>query len=567
MLKMAKYVLLGLVPIFVICSGISYFVDPYGVRGGATLNLKYPALSKIVRIESNVPETVVIGSDSVFHGIAFSEDESDVFNLGLPDVGIYQIFQYLKFAHEEVGIESAIISLELSMFNAHFMGKEDEYNNYATSNSLFSSVERSWKTLISPTAFVDSIRAIGSEDQDYFSDMGVLNEEISSSFGPANYGKKFKTEEEYYFSSGYFPAGPKRFDFRSIEKDIESFDYVRDIVAYAQKNDIRLAFYIPPYHDRHIELIYRAGLLKQYQNWKRGLVKTLYSEEHGNRGEVADIYDFTGMSDASSEEVPIDGDSRSQMLSYWTGTRYKQSIGKELMDVFKNKEELKKYILSPDNIEGVLASQRKKALVFRSSHARAIKDLQLLSVETSYKRPVKEYSVQLIEAAIDVIGDGRSDKNSVSEQVGYDTVDDFVEELYHYYGVSYSEYLDVVSENYSKRVSLDKLAQAKLLLTNTYLTPKRIAEISGFDNANHFNKVFKFYNSKTPLQYRLLNGGITLRDLSRTEIAKNLLETTELEVVDVVDAAGFGSLSIMKRLFKEETGLLPGEYRKRYVDI
>lgn len=60
--------------------------------------------------------------------------------------------------------------------------------------------------------------------------------------------------------------------------------------------------------------------------------------------------------------------------------------------------------------------------------------------------------------------------------------------------------------------------------------------------------------------------GITLSEFiqnSRFDKALKLLETTDMSVDEAVIASGFGSKSSFYKMFKEKTGVTPGEYRKQ----
>lgn len=70
------------------------------------------------------------------------------------------------------------------------------------------------------------------------------------------------------------------------------------------------------------------------------------------------------------------------------------------------------------------------------------------------------------------------------------------------------------------------------------------------------NRRFKQATENTPLGY--------LQSL-RIDIAKRLLETTNLHVSVISQRVGYGDLSTFRRLFKRETGLSPREYQQRFA--
>lgn len=66
---------------------------------------------------------------------------------------------------------------------------------------------------------------------------------------------------------------------------------------------------------------------------------------------------------------------------------------------------------------------------------------------------------------------------------------------------------------------------------------------------------FKHHLGMTPLQCVIVE---------RVSLAKQRLETTEQSLVDIAIEAGFNSQSHMATVFKEETGMSPGQYRKHH---
>lgn len=551
----------------------SWAVDPYGVLhrygdnrvGFKSAALTNPRLFKVENIKEAMPSVVLLGGESVFKGFnsnaGFIEGRS-IYNMGLPDASLYEIYRLLKYSKETVGIKTAVISLEFSIFNAHFSGEENEFDEYLLSDGYFAEIRKLWKSLLSPSVFLDSIDQVLSDSDDGgYTGNGSLTNDYLNALPPLKYNSKFQQEEEYYLSTGYFPGGPKKYRFRDLDTDADSFQYFRRILEYSKSNDIELFLYIPPYHSRHIEVIYEAGLLGKYEEWKRNLVDIVSVQ---NDGTNVSIFDFSGDSVRSSESVPLLGDAQSIMSWYWSGVNFKPKMGELILKgIFKNDKALPNMMLSKENIDRHIISQRKSAFVYRVRNRSATRSIVALSTESSHRRPLVSYKLQLIANALKLIEEGEEDKNSLVEQLGYESISELQTALRQVTGVEFDEYLAIYSSGRVVSEDLDRVLTAKLLLTNTYLALSKVALVSGFDNMKHFSSTFKAYTSQRPLQYRVENGRDTLRDVPRVEIAKNLLETTTLTTDDVVEGAGFGNLTIMKKLFKENTGLLPSEYRER----
>lgn len=69
-----------------------------------------------------------------------------------------------------------------------------------------------------------------------------------------------------------------------------------------------------------------------------------------------------------------------------------------------------------------------------------------------------------------------------------------------------------------------------------------------------FNDLFKMTFGTTPNRYLISR---------KIDLAKNLLKTGYLSVSDTAELCGFGDIYYFSKVFKAETGILPGEYRKR----
>ncbi|HEU4609197.1 MAG TPA: helix-turn-helix transcriptional regulator, partial [Chitinophagaceae bacterium] len=67
-----------------------------------------------------------------------------------------------------------------------------------------------------------------------------------------------------------------------------------------------------------------------------------------------------------------------------------------------------------------------------------------------------------------------------------------------------------------------------------------------------FRKAFKLVTGESPNQY-LLN--------LRLERARHLLSTTALNISEIADQTGFGSVFYFSKLFRKKHGLSPGQFR------
>lgn len=121
--------------------------------------------------------------------------------------------------------------------------------------------------------------------------------------------------------------------------------------------------------------------------------------------------------------------------------------------------------------------------------------------------------------------------------------------------------LKLVPDNGDVVPLVDKPIQAAILYLHMHFreNPKlsELAKISHY-NASHFSTIFHKELGMTYSQY--LN-------MLKINYAKELLLSTQLKVTEVCYECGFTSQSNFLRLFKEQTGTSPLEYRKKDKNV
>ena len=84
-----------------------------------------------------------------------------------------------------------------------------------------------------------------------------------------------------------------------------------------------------------------------------------------------------------------------------------------------------------------------------------------------------------------------------------------------------------------------------------------VEELSKMCNVSSgaFRRMFKEYSGKSPARYKT--------DI-KIEAAKKMLENSSTSIERISELLGYDGCAYFCRIFKKETGLTPGEYRKRY---
>lgn len=110
----------------------------------------------------------------------------------------------------------------------------------------------------------------------------------------------------------------------------------------------------------------------------------------------------------------------------------------------------------------------------------------------------------------------------------------------------------------SDTVELDKLLYARTFIDENYnqkLNLHTLADLSGF-SYDYFRHLFKYNTGYSPIQYLIRK---------RVEQAKLLLCNSDQTVLSIAMNCGFSTSSQFSKVFKEITGDLPTEFRRKSV--
>jgi AraC family transcriptional regulator len=113
-----------------------------------------------------------------------------------------------------------------------------------------------------------------------------------------------------------------------------------------------------------------------------------------------------------------------------------------------------------------------------------------------------------------------------------------------------------VKKKVTREDNFKKLATARDWIENNFsrsLPLRQLAEMASM-NDQHFLRQFKKLYHKTPHQYLIDR---------RIQAARELLRTKDLSIQEICSAIGWESPATFSHLFKQRTGVTPGEYRLR----
>ena len=111
-----------------------------------------------------------------------------------------------------------------------------------------------------------------------------------------------------------------------------------------------------------------------------------------------------------------------------------------------------------------------------------------------------------------------------------------------------------IPQQYSGR-NYKIIQTAKRYIENNYATALHLEDIAATVNLSpiYFHSIFSTALGQSPHEY--------LTKI-RIEQAKKLLWDSSVPISDVAERCGFGSQQYFTKIFKKETGISPGKYRK-----
>jgi hypothetical protein len=370
----------------IIC--INYFVDPYGIFGkikNTDMNLKNPKIEKNDRMHKAFalkqiqPQAIVLGSSRAEYG--FDPNHKGwkaikVYNAALAGSNIYETMMYFKSANRKNNLQQVVLALDFYMFNIY---RENviTFNEDYIVNSEFLRIYNLFSIIFSIDTIRDSYSTIFGQYVEalHFSNgqrnwLRLENDHINSGKG---YRKSFIHSEKEFSSKVWLPAPFMKYEFQN--KNQNTFDYYEEILRESYKSDIDLKILISPSHARLWEALYTVGLWPKFEDWKKRLL-ILNNEEAKKKNKVPfKLWDFSGYSQYTTENVPNLLDLESKMKWYWEASHYKKELGDIILDeIFAIDKSAKDFsngfgvVLTLENIDKHLSTVRKNQEKYRLSH-------------------------------------------------------------------------------------------------------------------------------------------------------------------------------------------------------
>ncbi|MBE0625151.1 MAG: hypothetical protein IH606_10105 [Burkholderiales bacterium] len=345
---MSRYLRLLAVFVVLLCAvlaGFNALIDPYGyfdppkISGVNELPLGFnhrPLLAKSLAVSELRPATIILGNsraeaayDPQHPGIALQP----AYNLSIGGAGLSMLRRYFLEALATGGLRQVILALDLTMFdpaaNAANPGLDAVLLTDAEGKPA--SEARKWQRL----AFV---LFSGSTSSDSWWSYMHQRKPV------AIYTRSGLREEAYDIAQVAREGGPRRASLRveasflaGTLRDVESEKFrasyattlaaLREILDLSAKRGVHVTLIINPIHARQTYTLAAAGLWPLYEVWKGDLLATAQRAP-----KLVSLWDFSGVSSCTAENLPADAAAQSAMRWYRESSHFRRVLGNRVLD-------------------------------------------------------------------------------------------------------------------------------------------------------------------------------------------------------------------------------------------
>lgn len=131
------------------------------------------------------------------------------------------------------------------------------------------------------------------------------------------------------------------------------------ILAQGQSTDSKMVLIIYPYHAQVRLMVERLGLGALFADWKRQVFEA--AQQQSGKGAKIELWDFSGLSPETLEEIPAKGDRATQLRFYWEGGHFKKELGDRLISrVLGGPGEFGVRLSTPEQLENWLSLDRQQ---------------------------------------------------------------------------------------------------------------------------------------------------------------------------------------------------------------
>ena len=326
-------------------AGFNAYIDPYGhfdppkISGVNELPLGFnhrPLLAKSLAVSELRPATIILGNSRA--EAAYDPQHPAItllpaYNLAIGGAGLSMLHRYFLEALAAGGLRQVILALDLTMFDPAANAADASLDAVLLTDATGKPTRdaREWRRL----AF---ILLSGTASSDSWWSTTHQRKPV------AIYTRSGLREEAYDIAQVAREGGPRRASLRveasflaGTLRDVESASFhasyattlatLQEIVDLSARRGIQLKLIINPIHARQTYALDAAGLWPLYENWKRDLVS---ATQHSP--EPVSLWDYSGVSTCTAENLPPDTNAASAMRWYRESSHFRRMLGNRVLD-------------------------------------------------------------------------------------------------------------------------------------------------------------------------------------------------------------------------------------------
>jgi hypothetical protein len=361
------------------------------------------------------PEQVIIGGSKIEvamdpHAAAFAPLRT--YNLGLAGMPLSEMDQTLRFVVHNAPLKRVVIGLDFLMFNqlrenVVYQTEVVDFDADRINRDCNHAFAHDWNYLVGPKALkyalatmtmqrdpenggdnslLDGIAALPqlvdkagteiaywqtdttAEDAAHFA---ILFDEngYRANF-PVAYrdgkgglidGFAALTQEEYYIEKIWRPAPKHAYETGG------TFAQLAAMLRFLRVNDVDVRLFTEPLHARMLLAIDDAGLLPQFEAFKRGIAAVAADEGFP-------LWDFESFN-AATEDQSL----------WWEPSHYRKELGDKMLDSMLGNDNFG-FKLTPDNVEDWLVFQRLAAIEYKNHNPKVSADLAAMANASMAKK-------------------------------------------------------------------------------------------------------------------------------------------------------------------------------------
>ncbi len=399
---MSRYLRLLAVFVALLCAGLAgfnAFIDPYGyfdppkISGVNELPLGFnhrPLLAKSLAVSDLRPATIILGNS---HAEAAYDPQHPAitlrpaYNLAIGGAGLSTLRRYFLEALAAGDLRQVILALDLTLFDPAANAADASLDTVLLTDTTGKPAgdARKWRRL----AFILLSGTMSSDSWWSYTHQGKP---------VAIYGRSGLREEAYDIAQVAREGGTRRASLRveasflaGTLRDVESASFragygttlaaLQEIVDLSASHGIQLKLIINPIHARQNHALDAAGLWPLYENWKRDLVA---AAQRSPRPELVSLWDFSGVSSCTAENLPPDANAASAMRWYRESSHFRRVLGNRVFDrVFGRPDDGAcpglGQRLEPATLAAALAAQRAALRQWVETHAADANEIEDLA--------------------------------------------------------------------------------------------------------------------------------------------------------------------------------------------